>query len=610
MVARLWFSVFVGLFLATLTRGAAPADFVESDYAFTAVGITDMEWAPDGSGRLFVSHKDGVIRIVQNGATLPNPYLTITPAPYQNSECGLVGFCFDPNYVENGYVYVFVTVSASEQQIQRYQGGDNTETNKLVLIPGLPTIGQNHDGGAIAIGPDGNLYWGIGDLGSGAGVNADLTSLAAKIGRARLDGSVPSFNPFADGPGGNQDYIFARGFRNPFKCAFQPATGLLWVNVAGSSFEQSFLVQKGDHAGYNAYENNQPAGFITPWIKYRTNGRDHWSLAGSSRLNNVATFTTSGNHGFRLGERITIEGVVDASFNDTVYVDSIPSPSIFTAEQSGPNANSGGGTATSTALGGAITGGSFYDSTAFPAEYWGNFFFCDFNSGQIIRAAFDGDNEVDRVDPFVTGINLAIDATTGPDGALYYGGFGGTIRRLAYTNTQQQLVLTPSHVNMAEGGTAVFQVSLAIAPAADVVVNVGFPTGDDSISTSEQELTFTPGNYSVPQTVSVRALGDSNGSPSRASFAISAPGIDSQQVKVNAFDAAGAVVRFTSAARGAGVATLAVAAEPRVAIALEVSANLENWQAVATNNTGPTNSAAFSDSTSLSSRFYRARAVP
>ena len=528
-----------------------------------------------------------------------------------NSECGLVGFCFDPDFAGNGYLYVFVTVSSSEQQIQRYQGRGNGATNKFVLLSGLPTAGNNHDGGSIAIGPDGNLYWGIGDNGNGTGVNGNLTSLAAKIGRARLDGSVPALNPFNDGPvGPNQDYIFARGVRNPFKCAFQPATGLLWVNVVGTSYEQSFVVQKGDHAGYDTYENNQPAGYITPRIKYRTNGSDTRNVTSCSRANNVATFTASSAHGFRVGERIILAGVADNSFNTSVYVDSTPTATTFTAAQTGPGATSSGGTAKTAQLGGCLTGGCFYDSTAFPAEYWGNYFFCDYNSGQIIRATFGGSNGVDTVDPFVTGLANAIDATVGPDGALYYGGHGGEIRRLSFTNTQQKLIVAPAHLNMAEGGTGAFQGSLAVAPTAGVSVNVAFASGSRGLSTTTLNLSFTPANYSVPQTVYIRALGDSNGSPSRAVFTVSAAGMPSQPLEVNAYDATEPMAHFTSVTRPGGVTTLAVTVEPQVNVSLEASTTLKDWRPIATNSTGPTNSAVFSDTASLSNRFYRARIVP
>ena len=116
-----------------------------------------------------------------------------------------------------------------------------------------------------------------------------MTSLAAKVGRANVDGTVPSDNPFFDGTGPNNDYIFARGFRNPFTMTFQPTTGLLWLNVVGTSYEQIFAVRAGDHGGYNDYENNQPDGYITPIIKYRTNGTDSRTVTSAPGTGDIGS---------------------------------------------------------------------------------------------------------------------------------------------------------------------------------------------------------------------------------------------------------------------------------------------------------------------------------
>ena len=158
---------------------------------------------------------------------------------------------FRPRFAQNRYVYFFVTVSASEQQIIRYTDSGGVGTDKTVILAGLPTAGQNHDGGAVGFGPDGKLYWAIGDLGNGTGVDANLTSLAAKIGRANPDGTVLNDNPFFDGAGPNDDRIWARGFRNPFTFTWQPSTEQLWLNVVGTAYEQVFLPVAGDHGGWN-----------------------------------------------------------------------------------------------------------------------------------------------------------------------------------------------------------------------------------------------------------------------------------------------------------------------------------------------------------------------
>src|SRR5258706_3251913 len=391
---------------------------------------------------------------------LSTPFATLSPI-LTTSECGLLGICFDPDFVNNHYVYLFVTAVPGSQQVIRYTDANDVGTTKTVILSGLPTHGNNHDGGAIGIGWDGKIYCAIGDNGSGDGINGDLLSMASKVIRLNRDGSIPNDNPFLDGAGPNNDYIWARGFRNPFTLTFQPSTGNLWINTVGNSYEQIFVVHRGDHAGWNTYENNQPSGYITPIIVYRTNGSDTRSIGGNGavRNNNVVTFSTTVAHGFRAGTPITISGVAVSGFNGSFYVASIPSTTTFTVSQAGPNQTSGGGSATTLNLGGCVTGGCFYDSTAFPAAYRGNFFWGDYNSGRIMRAILDANNNVTSVDYFVSGVTQCVDVTTGPDGALYYSGVGGsTIYRLAYNTSAQNLIVSPTGMNILEGGGGVFTV--------------------------------------------------------------------------------------------------------------------------------------------------------
>ncbi len=594
------------------------SNFQETTFATVGPEVTGLAWAPDGSNRLFAARKGGVIQIVKNGTVLATPFATVSPV-YLNSECGLIGICFDPNFMVNGYVYVFVTVSSSEQQIIRYRTVGDVGTNKTVLVPGLPTIGQNHDGGGIGIGPDGKLYWSIGDNGNASGVDANLTSLASKVGRANLDGSVPTDNPFVDGPGGNNDYIWARGFRNPFTLTFQPTTGALWVNVAGSFYEQIFLVNAGDHAGWNDYENNQPAGYIVPLIKYRTGDVDTRNIAagsGAARVINVVTITTTATHGFRLGEKITIAGVADGSFNGNVYVASVPSATSFTAAQPGANATSGSGTATTLNQGDAVSGGCFYDSTGVPLSYRGNFFYGDYISDRIMRATLSPSNTVMTVDYFVTGSTAQIDITVGPDGALYYAEHGGEIHRLAYTNfTSQEIIVTPTVIRMFEGGTTAFMVRLAQPPGGDVEVNIARTSGDASIKVSAgATLSFDAGNWSVPQAVHLQTVADTNATDSTANFTVSATGLTSQTVTVYALDVPSFSVGPVDheAGPGFGIARVYLNGESGKTYAFEATTNLLSpWTALGTNTLlGPSTNLLDTSSSNLPLRYYRARLVP
>jgi MYXO-CTERM domain-containing protein len=545
------------LALVLLCLGPPRAGAVVLDPAFTESlyagapelgGATAMAWAPDGSNRLFVTVKDGSVRIIQNAAVLPVPFVTIAPI-YATSECGLLGVAFDPNFINNRHVYFFVTVSSTEQQIIRYTASGNTGVDKTVIVAGLPTLGINHDGGGLAVGPDDKLYWGIGDNGAALGVNEDLTRLTAKIGRANIDGTVPADNPFADGAGPNADLIWARGVRNPYTLTFQPATGKLWVNVVGTLYEQIFVVGRGDHAGYNLYENNQPAGFITPVIKYRTNGLETFTIAagGAVRAGGVTTFTTTGNNNVRAGERITVAGVADPSFNGSFFVRSAPAPATFTVVQGGPDATSDGGTATTLSIGGCVTGGTFYDSSEGALAYRGNFFFGDYNSGRLLRVTLDpASNGVTSVDTFATGVTGAIDLALGPDGALYYTAtVGGNVMRIGFNATMPGLVVSPSHLWFDEGDSGVVSVRLATAPTAPVTVTAWRGAGDVDIDVQAgARLTFTPENWNKPQTVTVAAAPDVDGLDDVSTLTVASPGLSSETVAVHAHDenAAGLVL--------------------------------------------------------------------
>ncbi len=545
---------------------------------------TGLAWAPDGSNRLFVTCKGNgngtnnspaEIRVIQNGALQATPFasfnaygreadnMTIKSAPandpvYTYSECGLLGLCFDPDFLVNRYVYVFVTVSPTEQQIIRFtdtsSGADSIGTNKTILVAGLPTNGVNHDGGGIGIGTDGRLYWSIGDNGNNTGVDTNLTSMAAKVGRAnRFTGASVNDNPFYDGAGSNADYIWARGCRNPFTLAFQQFTGKLWLNVVGSSpvgdtqprsgpgFEQVFVVTRGAHLGWNDYENNQPPDYLAPVIAYGTNTAVTCNLAaaGATRAGGIATYTTQSFHPFRKGAKVTISGVADSSFNGNFYVASRLNDAQFAVLQAGPDSASGAGTAATQNLGGSITGGTFYDSTAFPVAHHGNFYFGDVNTGRVMRATLDGANEVTSVDDFATAILQPVDTIAGPDGALYVARHAspGVIRRVATTSTAQNVIVYPTALPVAEGSTAIFTVRLAAMPAANVTVTVAKVSGDASLNlASGGTLTFTPGNWNLLQPVALSASEDANYDSEIATFSVSSTGLPSYSVLARSVD--------------------------------------------------------------------------
>lgn len=528
--------------LSFLCARAAHGTVVDPEFEQTTVvapasqaGTSGLAWAPDGSPRLFYTRQTGLIRVVQNGALLAKPFAIIKPVQTDSVETGVIGIAFDPRYLDNHYVYVFVTVSPTEQQIIRYTDVNNVGTDKTTIISGLPTRSVNHNGGAVGFGPDGKLYWAIGDLGNKTGAGADLSLISAKVARVNLDGSGPRDNPFYDGDGPNDDRIWARGFRNPFSFTWQPSTDRLWVNVTGAMYEQIFTPVAGDHAGWADYQNDQPEGYLPPTIVYRSARSDRWDITteGASRSAGVATFTTTLPHGLRLGEKITISGVTDPSFNGDFFVAQTASPTTFSFAQAGPDAESGAGMAATLLIGGALTAGTFWDSSAVPAAYRGNFFFGDYNSGNIVRATLGADNVVTSVDLWATTDAQMIDLAVGPDGDLYYGTFDGGVHKLHHRAAAQGIVVSQLHTRVSEGSVGGFAVRLAQAPAGPVQVAVTRVSGDEDVSVKAgASLAFDQTSWSQPQFVTLAAAQDEDAAQDEATVQVSAVGLGPETVIV------------------------------------------------------------------------------
>lgn len=240
----------------------------------TAVGLalepflTDLDdpvlltHAGDGSGRLFVVEQGGRVR-VWDDRLLDAAFLDLSGTGANRvqagGERGLLGLAFHPDYANNGRLFVYYTAFGGDLVLAEYdnlQPADNQAdaNTERVLLRIEHSQYPNHNGGMLGFGPDGFLYAGTGDGGSGGdpGNNAqDPHSLLGKILRLDVDGGpgpvpylVPADNPFSDGSGRAE--VWALGLRNPWRFSFDRATGDLWI---------------GD-VGQNAWEeiNREPAG--------------------------------------------------------------------------------------------------------------------------------------------------------------------------------------------------------------------------------------------------------------------------------------------------------------------------------------------------------------
>jgi len=223
-----------------------------------------------GDSRLFVVEQDGLIKILNaNGTTNATPFLNLTALTNQSGEQGLLGLAFHPNYAANGYFYVNYTRSSDGATvIARYavDAGNPNIANPTGTV--LLTIAQpfsNHNGGTLKFGPDGYLYIGMGDGGSGGDPGNRAQNINELLGKMlRIDVNsgtpygIPATNPYVGVAGA--DEIWAIGLRNPWKFSFDRTTGDLWIADVGQNLyeevNRAASTESGLNYGWRCYEGN------------------------------------------------------------------------------------------------------------------------------------------------------------------------------------------------------------------------------------------------------------------------------------------------------------------------------------------------------------------
>ncbi|HRW03460.1 MAG TPA: PQQ-dependent sugar dehydrogenase [Caldilineaceae bacterium] len=247
-----------------------------------------------GDERLFVAQKPGTIVIIDNGTRLSPAFLDINTrvtAGGGNAETGLLGLAFHPNYATNGYFFVNYTAGTLgtsdplRTRVSRFsRSADNPNTadpTSEVILLEFEQPFANHNGGQLHFGPDGYLYIGSGDGGSGGDPRnyaQNNTVLLGKILRIDVDGTsgagpdcnmlgsnnyrIPADNPLADGDGGNCDEIWATGLRNPWRFAFDRLTDDLWIADVGQLTVEEIdfapaSSNGGENYGWRCYEGDR-----------------------------------------------------------------------------------------------------------------------------------------------------------------------------------------------------------------------------------------------------------------------------------------------------------------------------------------------------------------
>ncbi|MCH7792816.1 MAG: PQQ-dependent sugar dehydrogenase, partial [Planctomycetes bacterium] len=253
--------------------------------------------AGDGSGRLFVVDQTGFIRVIDGGVLLPTPFLDLTAViPTLNTnfdERGVLGLAFHPDYANNGRFFVRHSVprtgAPGEPCVGTSRGCHTEVLAEFSVSAGDPNIANplgtvlfevdepewNHNSGGIAFGPDGFLYFTLGD-GGGAhdglaevppahgpiGNGQNIDTVLGSILRIDIDGAapytIPPGNPFPDPMGRGAPEIYAYGLRNPYRFSFDDGpggTGELYLGDVGQNmFEELNIIQVGENYGWATRE--------------------------------------------------------------------------------------------------------------------------------------------------------------------------------------------------------------------------------------------------------------------------------------------------------------------------------------------------------------------
>lgn len=252
-----------------LSNVQADVQFVKTFSALWFEQPVLITHAGDGSNRLFVVEQGGTIQQFQNSPNVQEAeaFFDIEKAAQnrflKGGEQGLLGLAFDPEFESNGRFYVNYTASRPRRTvIARYEvnGSGAVDYGSETVLLEVNQDYANHNGGMIAFGPDGYLYIGMGDGGSGGDPKnraQDPRSLLGKMLRVDTDGRAPRDNPFVR-DNETRDEIWALGLRNPWRFSFDRKTGYLWAGDVGQNeVEEISIIEAGNNYGWRPYEGTQ-----------------------------------------------------------------------------------------------------------------------------------------------------------------------------------------------------------------------------------------------------------------------------------------------------------------------------------------------------------------
>lgn len=254
------------------------------------VQLVDLD---DGTGRSLIVQQDGLIRILRDGALDEAPFLDVSGQISTGSEQGLLSVAPHPAFSDNGTFFIFYTDVEGDTRVERWTldaaNPDQADPASAQPVLFIEDPYPNHNGGLLLFGPDGYLYVGLGDGGSGGdpeGNGQDLSTLLGSVLRIDVDDladgqgyGIPDDNPFVDQAGAAPE-IWSYGLRNPWRFSFDRETGDLFIGDVGQGeIEEADLQPAGEgglNFGWNIKEGPEcygagscdEPGLVDPFFSY------------------------------------------------------------------------------------------------------------------------------------------------------------------------------------------------------------------------------------------------------------------------------------------------------------------------------------------------------
>jgi glucose/arabinose dehydrogenase len=504
--------------------GTYPPGFVSEIIAGAGLPFpTAIAFAADN--RMFIALKGGVVRVMQNGALLPTPFIDLSNEVNNFADHGLLGLAVHPNFPATPYVYLLytydppgvtnpdevgarvarllrVSANAGNPNVASANAADRVVilgTNSTLANSGnttnqedytqaacglgpnyvqdcVPSDYDSHSIGTVMFGPDGRLYVTAGDASSYRAADPralraqDLDSLAGKV--LRLDpitGAGLSDNPYWNGsPSANRSKVYSYGLRNPFRMTFRPGTNELYVSDVGWGTWEELNIGRARNFGWPCYEG----GAVN-----NGNGNVPQSLQQPEYANNSATRTRC--------QALYAQGL-----------SAVQAPAYAYGH---------------TLAGGSVVMGTFYTGTSYPAQYRNALFWGDYTNFFIKTATVNGGNQL-NVSDFATNVEDLggpVQFVQGPDTNLYYIALGfpnSEIRRLRYAGAGNNPPVADATANVTTGNaplTVRFSSANSFdADAQPLTYQWDFGDGTTSNQASPTKVYMVGGRYTVRLTVS------------------------------------------------------------------------------------------------------------